>query len=90
MDIYQEAYLQKRKEEFNQIDVMAWLNGKYMVAAISSCFSKKSKYPELPQYSSKNIEKNEGISDELKDEIAAKKFEAFAEKFNKKLESKSK
>lgn len=87
MDIYQEAYLQKKREEFEQIETMAWLNGRYVMSAVGACFSKNAKYPELPQRNN-NSEKNEGITDELRAEIAAKKFEAFAEVFNKKFENK--
>lgn len=87
MDIYQKAYIQKKKEEFEQIETMAWLNGRYVMSAVGACFSKNAKYPELPQRNN-NSEKTEGISDDLRAEIAAKKFEAFAEVFNKKFENK--
>lgn len=88
MDIYQDVFIKNRKEEFEKIDYTAWLNGRYISEAIGSCFSKKAKYPTQP-YSYKNLEQNENISDDLRAEIAAKKFEAFAEVFNKKFESKN-
>lgn len=88
MDIYQDVFIKNRKEEYDRIDYTSWLQGRYLMQAVGACFSKKSQYPTQP-YSYKNIEQNENISDELRAEIAAKKFEAYAEVFNKKFESKN-
>lgn len=89
MDIYQEVFINERKDDFNKIDYASWFQGRYFMEAVNSCFNKKAKYPTQP-YSYKNLEQDGNVSNELRAEIAAKKFEAFAEVFNKKFENKNK
>lgn len=48
MFAYQDAYIEQKKQEIQLIDVSAYYNGLYVQQAISSCFNKKSKYPEKP------------------------------------------
>lgn len=53
---------------------MAWLSGKYVQEAISSCFAKNHRYPQEPY--NKNSENNETTMTD------AERFQMFALTFN--------
>lgn len=48
MYIYQDAYLKKKKDEMQTLDIQAYFQGMYVQNAIASCFNKKAKYPKKP------------------------------------------
>lgn len=53
---YRKAHEQKQQREFDNMDFNAWLQGRYIAHAISSCFAKDCKYPDNP-YSSESSQK---------------------------------
>lgn len=59
MYMYQEKYIREKKEQIKLLDISAYYNGLYVRQAISSCFSKDSKYPEKPLLLEKKTEKCE-------------------------------
>ena len=48
MEIYHDAYEDKRKEQIEMIEYQAWMYGIYIECAIASAFSSDNKYPEKP------------------------------------------
>lgn len=48
MYVYQDAYIEEKKQEIKLLDVSAYYQGMYVQQAIASCFSKKAKYPKKP------------------------------------------
>lgn len=84
MEMYQKEYLDGIKSKYEFADFQAWKQGEYMIAAIQMALEpKKAKYPDKPYSMSK--------SDELQThpEIQARKFEDWANAFNKKFISRS-
>ena len=69
------------QEKVNMIDYTAWKNGLYVMKAVAVCVNDKNKYPDRPI----EMKSEERISDS---EIAAIKFGAWAEAFNKGLKQK--
>lgn len=85
MEIYQKEYLRKIEDEYKKLDYFAWRNGSYMVSAIQVALNpKKIKYPEQPYYMQQ--EEKDEIPQELQAEIQAKKFEEWANTFNKRFQ----
>jgi len=85
MEIYQKEYLERIKDEYKKIDCIAWRHGFYIVPAVQAALSpKKVKYPEQPL--SLKYEEKEKIPQELQAEIQARKFEEWANAFNKKFQ----
>lgn len=70
MYAYQDAYIEKKKQELKMLDISAYYNGMYTLQAIASCFSKNTKYPEKPysiqKQEEKSIEQNVELTDEQK------------------------
>lgn len=56
MNLYQEEYVRTKEEEMKLMDILAYYQGLYVQRAISSCFSKRAKYPKKP-FSLQNEEK---------------------------------
>lgn len=48
MYLYQENFIKEKEEQIKLLDVAAYYQGLYVQQAITSCFSKKAKYPEKP------------------------------------------
>lgn len=64
MKMYQDDYINRKKEEIQLLDISAYYNGIYVQNAIASCFDKKMKYPKKP-FSLKDEKKKEiEMSDE--------------------------
>lgn len=61
MYAYQDAYIEQKKQEMKMIDISAYYQGMYVQQAITSCFSKKAKYPKKPL---SLIEKSKPLSGE--------------------------
>ena len=79
MEIYQKEYLDGVKSRYEFADFQAWKIGQYMIPAIQKALEpKKAKYPERP-YSLENDEV------QMSPEIQARKFEDWANAFNKKF-----
>lgn len=66
MELYQNAKKDDVERQQKIIDYTGWLNGMYVTRAISSCFSKRGRYPNQPI--SLNEERQE-LSDEEKFKI---------------------
>lgn len=82
MEIYQKEYLDGVKSKYDFADYQAWRIGTYMINSIQTALEpKKAKYPEQPYSMTK--------SDEVQahPEIQARKFEDWANAFNKKFMS---
>lgn len=85
MDMYQNEYLKSIETEYEKIDYIAWIHGEYMISAIQAALiPKKVKYPDEP-YSIQQKNKNQ-IPQELQAEIQSRKFEEWANVFNKKFQ----
>lgn len=48
MNAYQDAYVEKKKETLQIMEIGSYLNGMYDMQAIASVMSKEVKYPEKP------------------------------------------
>jgi hypothetical protein len=48
LKIYANAYKQKEKRRYEELDIGAFQYGVYAGKAINACFSKNGKYPEKP------------------------------------------
>lgn len=46
MKVYQDVYMDKHKEELQEVEVTAYVNGVYQMKAIASVLSKNSQYPK--------------------------------------------
>ena len=79
-----EAFKTKQKQEQEQINIAAWLNGLYIQQAIAACFSKGVKYPEKPF----SLDKDESKEIDVKE--AAVRFEAIAIMFNQQFRKEGK
>jgi len=80
MEIYQKEYLAGIKSKYEFADFQAWKIGQYMVPAIQKALEpKKAKYPERPY----SVEKSDEV--QVPPEIQARKFEDWANIFNKKF-----
>lgn len=75
MQLYQDEYIKKQKEQAQLIDMSAYLNGVYMGKAIAAILSKKCKYPDKPLLQQKAEKQIEDMSEE---EYFAKMQETFA------------
>lgn len=50
MDIYQQEYIKKQKEQAKLMDYMAWLSGSYIINAVQTALMpKKARYPQSPR-----------------------------------------
>lgn len=61
------------RDRAKEMDYQCWLTGRYVAEAISSCFSKKHKYPSEP-YTTEH--------EEVKPLSDAERFEAYAISYN--------
>lgn len=81
LNIYRKEHEKQMQEKVNMIDYTAWKNGLYVMKAVAVCVNGKNKYPDRPI----EMKNGEQIPDS---EIAAIKFGAWAEAFNKGLKQK--
>lgn len=82
MEIYQKEYLDGVKSRYEFADFQAWKIGQYMISAIQKALEpKKAKYPEQPY----SMERSDEV--QASPEIQARKFEDWANAFNKKFMS---
>lgn len=83
MGIRQKEYLSEVKSRYNFADFQAWKQGEYMISAIQKALDpKKAKYPDTPY----SMNKSEEV--QTHPEIQARKFEDWANSFNRNFESK--
>ena len=74
--------MQKQKQRQDELNTLAWLSGQYFISSIQVAFDpKKAKYPKQP-FGQKTEETAQNPT------VAARRFEDFAEAFNKKFENK--
>lgn len=73
---YRKSFALKQKRDLENMDCRAWLNGKYMAEAISTCFGKDFSYPDKP-YSYKKAEENELNESKTEEEIMIENVERF-------------
>ena len=75
-----EVYREDKVNEAKELEFKAWLSGLYVRNAITSSFSKKSKYPENPLNREEPIDIEKMTEDELIDaqEQALKKLDLMA------------
>lgn len=78
---YRQADILRQKRTNND----AWLQGVYMMHAISATLDKKSKYPKAPFTIDDNMPATNGMT--VKQEKAKAAFAAFAKQFNEKMHS---
>jgi hypothetical protein len=84
MDDYQHDYIRKTEEDYKRIDFAAWKQGEYTISAIAVALSpKKAKYPKHPHSFDSNDEPQQNVT------IQARKFEDWANVWNKNYEQKS-
>ena len=82
MVIRQKEYLSEVKSRYDFADFQAWKHGEYMISAIQKALEpKKAKYPDSPH----SMTKSEEV--QTYPEIQARKFEDWANVFNKKFEN---
>jgi hypothetical protein len=82
MEIKQKEYLKAIEADYEKIDYTAWINGQYIISSIQTALDpKKAKYPDKPFGKEENIIQQHP-------EIQAKKFEDWANVYNKKFEQK--
>ncbi len=83
MEIRQKEYVSEIKSKYDFADFQAWKNGEYIISAIQKALDpKKAKYPESPY----SIDKSETAQSQPG--IQARKFEDWANSFNRNFESK--
>ena len=70
---YRKAFEMKQKRDFEDTDLKSWLQGRYMIEAISTCFGKDCTYPEKP-HSFKDSSENKPKTEE---EIMIENVEGF-------------
>lgn len=68
MYVYQDAYIEQKKQEMKMLDISAYYNGMYVQRAIASCFSKNAKYPEKPLLIQKQMKEEIEQEKELTEE----------------------
>lgn len=78
MYMYQDEYIREKEEHVKMLDISAYFNGLYVRQAISSCISKRAKYPEKPF---SIVKKEKPLSEE-------EKFKLWVAEFNKRFEEK--
>lgn len=79
MYVYQDAYIETKKQEMKMLDVSAYYNGLYVQQAIASCFSKKAKYPKQPL----------SLAKKEKPLTGEEKFKLWIEEYNRRFDEKS-
>lgn len=79
LDIYQKEYEEKKQEKANMADYSSWLNGMYVMEAISSLFSKNVDYPDKPHHL-KDMENS--LREESPEKFAAMEFSNWAMAYN--------
>ena len=74
------VYREDKENEAKELEFKAWLSGLYVRSAITSAFSKKSKYPEDPLNREEPINIENMTEDEIIDaqEQALKKLDLMA------------
>ena len=83
MNMYQKDYMDKQKEKIDNLNVSAWLNGMYFIDSIQVGLNpKKAKYPKSP------IDVY-GAEKKANPIVASKRFEDWANAWNKKFENKN-
>ncbi|MGN0620558.1 MAG: hypothetical protein ACI4I9_01720 [Porcipelethomonas sp.] len=78
---YRKAHKLKIRDEYDRINYTCWLQGLYMQAAVSSCFSRKSAYPEKPFELETDYKSKQPDEQQMTDN--ADMFAAFVYEFNK-------
>lgn len=68
MYVYQDAYIEQKKQEMKMLDISAYYNGMYVQRAIASCFGKNAKYPEKPLLIQKQMKEEIEQEKELTEE----------------------
>lgn len=79
------AYKQEKEYKEKEIEYKSWLTGFYVQCAISSCFSKKAKYPENP-LKQKVVVENMDLTEEEKERYRREfleRLQRMEKKFNK-------
>lgn len=77
--IRRKEYIELLNDEYEKIEYAAWRHGQYVISAVQKALDpKKAKYPDRP------FGKNEETQQHP--EIQARKFEDWANAFNKKFE----
>lgn len=79
LDVYQKEYEQKQQDEVDMIDYASWLNGMYVMEAISTLLSKNNNYSEKPHHV---LNKEEKQREESPTKTAAQDFANWALAFN--------
>lgn len=79
LDVYQKEYERKQQEKADMIDYASWLNGMYVMEAVSSLFSKNNNYSEKPHHL---LEKEEKEREDNPEKAAAQYFANWALAFN--------
>lgn len=81
-----DVHKEKIEENLVLLDTQSHMTGSYVLRAIGASFGKNKKYPEKPVFyaSDKNKERmaTEEMTVEQKAEIAARRFEIYAQAFN--------
>jgi hypothetical protein len=81
MEIKQKEYLKSIEADYEKINYTAWTNGQYIISAIQKALDpKKAKYPDKP------FGKEDENTVQQNPEIQARKFEDWANVFNKKFQ----
>lgn len=79
LDVYQKEFEQKQQQEVDLMDYASWLNGLYLMEAVSSLLSKKNNFSEKPHHL---LDKEEKVREENPEKAAAQDFANWALAYN--------
>ena len=78
MYMYQDNFIKEKEEQLKMLDVAAFYQGLYVKQAITSCFDKRTKYPQKPL---SLVERENTLSPE-------EKFKLWIEEYNRRFDEK--